>query len=63
MVQVVGKDASLVKRITCKNCASMLVYTLSEVKTINGRDYSGGPDGREYIKCPSCNKQVIIRSW
>lgn len=63
MAQVVGKDTSFVKRITCKKCASILEYTLSEVKTVNGHDYSGGPDGKEYIQCPSCNKEVIIRSW
>lgn len=63
MVQVVGKDQSAVKRVTCKQCASILEYTPSEVKKQEGRDISGGPDGREWINCPSCDHKVILRSW
>lgn len=63
MVQVVGKDQSAVKRVTCKSCASILEYTPSEVKKETGRDYSGGSDGREWINCPSCGHEVILRSW
>lgn len=63
MVQVVGKDQSAVKRVTCRGCASILEYTQSEVKAYHGRDYSGGPDGKEWINCPSCGKEVILRSW
>ena len=63
MVNIIGKSPELMKKITCKNCASILEYTKSEVKIRNGQDYSGGSDGMEYIKCPQCNKKVIIRSW
>ncbi len=63
MVQVVGKDQSAVKRVTCKSCASILEYTPSEVKKQEGRDISGGPDGREWIECPVCYTFVILRSW
>lgn len=63
MVMVIGKDKNLYKQITCKNCASILEYVNNEVKRYDGVDYSGGADGKEWIKCPSCNKQVIIRSW
>lgn len=63
MVKVVGKDESAVKRITCRSCASILEYTLSEVKSCHGTDYGGGPDGAEWVDCPNCGHQAIIRSW
>ena len=63
MAKVVGRDESAVKRITCKNCASILEYTLSEVQEYSGIDYSGGPDGCEWVVCPNCGNNAIIRSW
>lgn len=63
MVKVVGKDEKAVKRITCKSCASILEYTLNEVKSRHGTDYGGGPDGCEWVDCPSCGNKAIIRSW
>lgn len=63
MVNIVGKDNSVVKQITCKGCASILEYTQVEVKSVHSTDYSGGADGHEYIDCPCCGKKVIIRAW
>lgn len=63
MVKVVGRDETAVKRITCRSCASVLEYTLSEVKSRHGTDYGGGPDGAEWVDCPNCGRQAIIRSW
>ncbi len=63
MVTVVGRDESVVKRCTCKSCASILEYKLTEVKEYHGTDYSGGSDGQEWIKCPNCGSKVILRSW
>ena len=63
MVQVVGKDAVGVKRVTCRNCSSVLEYIPAEVKSRSGRDYSGGPDGKEWIDCPCCGKEVTLKSW
>lgn len=63
MVKVVGRDETAVKRITCKNCASVLEYMLSEVKIYRGTDYGGGSEGAEWVDCPNCGRQAIIRSW
>lgn len=63
MVNVVGKDQQALHRITCSNCTSRLQYTLSEVLKYRGTDYSGGPDGREYIYCPVCRCEVVLRKW
>lgn len=63
MVKVVGRDESAVKRVTCRSCAAILEYNLSEVKSQHGRDYGGGPDGMEWVDCPNCGKPAVIRSW
>lgn len=63
MVKVVGESPDVSKRIICRNCGAMLEYTQGEVKRIDGRDYSGGADGKEYIDCPRCVQEVTIRAW
>lgn len=65
MVKIIDEtpDPSVVKRIICKSCGSLLEYIPNEVKKYSGRDYSGGPDGHEWIDCPKCGKSVILRSW
>jgi RNase P subunit RPR2 len=64
MAIVVGVDQSAVKRITCKNCASILEYKPSEVRNLwSGTDYGGGPDGADGFTCPSCGADVITKRW
>jgi DNA-directed RNA polymerase subunit RPC12/RpoP len=54
---------SVVKQKICLNCGATLEYVPNDVKKYEGRDYSGGPDGHEWIDCPQCNKKVILKSW
>jgi RNase P subunit RPR2 len=61
MVNVVGKDTTVVKRVTCRNCASMLEYTPSETFTETHYDYGGGSDNYTKIICPSCGKKIIVK--
>ena len=57
-------DPSAVKRVVHRSgCGATLEYVPNDVKTRNGTDYSGGPDGEEWIDCPNCNKKVILKSW
>jgi hypothetical protein len=63
MVEIVGKDLSVVKICTCRNCGSILRYGNQDLRKYSGTDYSGGPDGREWIICPGCGEDVTIRSW
>lgn len=64
-VKVIEKKPhkKVVKRKICPNCGATLEYTPKDVQTYSGRDYSGGPDGREYIGCPNCHETVTLRSW
>lgn len=56
MVQIVGKDNSAVKRCTCKNCASILEYTESEVYKIELNQDKFDV----FLICPGCNKRVVV---
>jgi hypothetical protein len=58
MVQIIGKDDTQVHECTCRNCASRLRYTRSEVQSFRHTDYGGGTDIVHYIVCPGCGKQV-----
>ena len=69
MVTVVGVDEHEKSRITCKGsktdpgCGSILEYDRTDIKRYSGTDYSGGPDGREWIVCPKCGKDITLRAW
>lgn len=56
-------DPSVVKKVICRNCGVTLEYVPNDVKSCHGTDYSGGPDGHEWVDCPKCNRKAIIRSW
>jgi len=66
MVQIVSIEPhpTAVKEIVCRSgCGATLSYVPNEVQKYHGTDISGGPDGREWIVCPNCNRDVNIRSW
>ena len=64
MIRVIKRGfREFIKQTACPNCAAVIEYTTSEVKERHGKDYSGGSDGCEYIKCPDCSKEIILKSW
>jgi len=63
MATVIGYDDSGKKRCTCQACTAIVEYKPNEVQRRDGYDYSGGPDGEEYIRCPDCKQKIVLRSW
>jgi len=65
MVEVVDPtpDPKIIKHKSCTNCGVRLAYLPIDIKSRTGTDYSGGSDGSTWIVCPSCNANVILRSW
>ena len=51
------------KFVQCKNCGSLLEYAPEATKEYRGTDYTGGDDGRIWIVCPVCKKDVTLESW
>ena len=62
-VKVISKAPVVTKKVTCHNCGYKLSYTNKDVKEYHGRDISGWPDGREWIVCANCKKDIILNSW
>jgi hypothetical protein len=63
MAEVIGFDDSVKKSCVCRHCSAIIEYLPIDMKSYHGRDYGGGPDGREWIVCPNCHKDVTLRSW
>lgn len=61
MPTIVGKDNSVVKRVTCRNCSSVLEYTPAEEQRDYTSDYTGSKDYYSYVLCPCCGKQVVTK--
>lgn len=61
MVEIVGKDLSALREVTCKSCASRLRFMNSEICQGISRDYGGGVDVWYYITCPSCSNTVSVK--
>lgn len=59
MVQIV--QAGKLKIVVCKNCDSTLSYHVNEVKADYTTDYTGDRDDYNYIDCPECKTQVVVR--
>ena len=63
MAKVVGKSKKMVKKVTCRNCASIIEYTQREVQSRTYSDYGGGTDSFSYITCPECKEDVEVRGY
>lgn len=60
MATVIGIDPSAVKRVTCRNCASVIEYTPSDTREVKETDYTGGSDTVTRLKCPKCNYSINL---
>ena len=65
MVTVVklAPHPDVVKEVVCRGCGATLSYVPNEVKTRTYKDYDGCGNVVEYITCPNCNKEVILREY
>jgi len=64
MPEIIGKDQSVYKQLTCRHCGSINKYLPIEIRTLwSSKDYSGGSDGAEGFNCADCGKEVITRVW
>jgi hypothetical protein len=64
MATIVGKDPGAVRRVTCKSCASIIEYTLSETREERvNHDYLGDSDIARVINCPGCGHMIQVKRW
>ncbi|RJQ26741.1 hypothetical protein C4577_03035 [Candidatus Parcubacteria bacterium] len=61
VVRKVGTDLDSLKKVTCKNCGSILEYLPKDVKSevlYSMAEYDGTYC---WIKCPDCKEQVTVK--
>lgn len=59
MIEVIGKDQSKYKQLTCYKCASILKYTMADTTREKfNQDYLGDYDVYDAIKCPVCSTKL-----
>ena len=56
-------DHEVVKRVSCRHCGVRLEYVPNDITKRVTKDYDGGTAVTEYITCPSCVKEVVVREW
>ena len=62
MAKVIGFDPKLMKQCTCRNCAAIIEYSLTEVKKHIHHDYGGGSEMVYTITCPNCGNNVTVKA-
>ena len=55
------RDPEHVKRITCRNCAVKLEYTMADTRRKAETDYMGSTDYYTVFDCPNCKNTVYIK--
>lgn len=60
-VEKVGEDPGAKRRVTCRNCSSILEYLPVDVESRTVRDYTGDSDTYYFIRCPQCKEEVTVR--
>jgi RNase P subunit RPR2 len=59
-IEIVGKDEGAKKKTTCKNCASVLVYTDADTKREVHIDYIGDSSAHRILVCPECKERINL---
>jgi hypothetical protein len=63
MARVISEIPRVEKHALCHSCGCTVAYVKNDIQEYHGTDYSGGPDGQEWINCPGCFKKIVLRSW
>jgi len=55
----------VLKIVKCNNCSSIIGYLPEDIERHDGKDYTGGADGYERVKCPrpKCPGHGYIKAW
>lgn len=62
MPQVVGKDTTVLKRVTCRACGSINEYAPNEVRVLREyKDISQSYCKESGFNCAGCGKEIIVR--
>ena len=60
MATVIGKNPRLINQTSCRECASIIEYTASELKSYSYKDYGGFSNTDYILICPCCGHDIDI---
>lgn len=60
MIEIIGTDEAKKRKITCKECCSILSYTNFDTVVEVRTDYTGGKDRYRVLCCPKCNNKMTV---
>ena len=60
-IEKVGDDPESKRRVTCRNCGSVLEYLPIDIESRTVTDYTGDSEIVRFIRCPVCKKEVIVK--
>lgn len=60
MATIIGTDPAAVKRVTCRNCASVIEYTPSDTREVRETDYAGDSELVSKLDCPKCRHVINV---
>lgn len=60
MAKVIGFNPKLMKQCTCRKCAAIIEYSLTEVVELKEFDYTGGYDLVKTLLCPNCGNSIKL---
>lgn len=63
MARIIGKDEKEMRRVTCRNCASIVEYTMRETVTRWVGDYSGDREQIRELGCPGCGNKIQVKFY
>jgi hypothetical protein len=63
MARIVGKDEKEMRRVTCRACASIVEYTMSETVTRWVGDYGGDREHIRELQCPGCINKILVKFY
>lgn len=58
MAKVIGLDSTFLRQCSCKKCASIIEYSLNELRQYTYKDISQCVEVVYWIPCPSCGNKI-----
>lgn len=59
-MRVIGKTKDGEKKVSCRNCGTLIAYFPIDVEKSKHTDYTGGVDINYFVKCPKCLRNIYV---
>lgn len=63
MPRIVKKAKRKEYKVVCENCEYTIAYYKDEIKKYSGTDPWGYSESSEWIVCPHCKEDIVLKNW